>query len=80
MVRLKFDDVEKRAPRVSRKEREAEASKTKKKKKKRRDYMDPDFDSEEEYNSEVDSQQEELEDGSDIEYDDGKMSDASADE
>ena len=81
MVRLKFDDVEKRAPRVSRKEREAEASKTKKKTKKRRNYMDPDFDSEEEYNSEVDSQQEELEDGSDIEYDDGKMSDAaSADE
>ena len=81
LVRLKFDDVESRAPRVSRKDREVEASKTKKKKRKPRNYMDPDFDSEEEYNSEVDSQQEELEDGSDIEYDDGKMSDAgSADE
>lgn len=38
--------------------------------------MDPDFDSEEEYNSEVDDKQEE--DGSDVEYDDGKMSDEAA--
>ena len=38
--------------------------------------MDPDFDSEEEYNSEVDGKQEE--DGSDVEYDDGKMSDEAA--
>ena len=73
LVRLKFDDVEKRAPRVSRKDRESKGAK--KQKRKRRDYMDKDFDSEEEYNSEVDSQQEELEDGSDVEYDDGKMSD-----
>jgi len=35
--------------------------------------MDPDFDSEEEYNSEVDSQ-EQFADSSDVEYDDGKMS------
>ena len=57
-MRLKFDDVEERAPRVSRKDRLAEEAKTKKKSRKRRDYMDPEFDSEEEYDSEVDSQQE----------------------
>ena len=78
LVRLKFDDVEKRAPRVTRKEREANEARTNKgkKKRKRRDYMDPDFDSEAEYNSEVDSQeQEQEEDSSDVEYDYGKMSD-----
>lgn len=37
--------------------------------------MDPDFDSEAEYNSEVDSNEEPQEDSSDVEYDDGKMSD-----
>lgn len=58
LVRLKFDDVEKRAPRVTRRERDAQAKKDgTKKKRKRRDYMDKDFDSEEEYNSEVESQQ-----------------------
>ena len=71
LIRLKFDDVEKRAPRVSRKDREA----SQKKKRKRRDWNDPDFDSEAEYNSEVDSNEEPLEDDSDVEYDDGKMSD-----
>ena len=76
LVRLKFDDVEERAPRVSRKERMAEEAKNKKKTRKRRDYMDPEFDSEEEYDSEID--QEQQDDGSDVEYDDGKMSDAGA--
>ena len=55
-MRLKFDDVEERAPRVSRKDRLAEEAKTKKKSRKRRDYMDPEFDSEEEYDSEVDQE------------------------
>jgi hypothetical protein len=52
LVRLKFDDVESRAPRVTRKERLATEKKVVKRKK--RNYMDKDFDSEEEYNSEVD--------------------------
>ena len=66
-MRLKFDDVEKRAPRVSRKDRGTGEIK---KKRKRKDYLDPDFDSEVEYGSEVEQE----EDGSDVEYDDGKMS------
>lgn len=70
LVRLKFDDVEEREPRQTRKEREALAKKNKPKRK-RRNYMDPDFDSEAEYNSEVGSDNEQ-EDSSDVEYDDGK--------
>ena len=70
---MNFDGVEPRAPRVTRKERLAAARKVKKPKK-RRDYMDADFDSELEYNSEVGSNDEFEEDGSDVEYDDGKGS------
>ena len=52
-------------------------------KRKRRNYMDPDFDSEEEYNSEVASDDEDNqahEDSSDVEYDDGKMSEEADDD
>lgn len=65
LVRLKFDDVEARAPRETRKERLSKD--TKKEKRQRKKFTDKDFDSEEEYASNVVS-----EDGSDIEYDDGK--------
>ena len=67
LVRLKFDDVEERAPRVSRSER-AKVDKSKEKRK-RKKFTDKDFDSEEEYKSNV----EDSVDGSDIEYDDGKV-------
>lgn len=64
LVRLKFDDVEK----VKRtKEPKSDAKKTRK----RRNPLDPNFDSEEEYGSENGQPSE---DGSDIEYDDGKGS------
>jgi len=75
LVRLKFEDVEEREPRISRKDRLAVEKKQVKRK--RKNYMDEDFDSEAEYNSEVgsdDEKQQFEEDGSDVEYDDGKMS------
>ena len=64
LVRLKFDDVE-------RVKRSKDANKEAKKTRKRRNPLDPDFDSEEEYGSENGQPSE---DGSDIEYDDGKGS------
>lgn len=64
LVRLKFDDVE-------RVKRSKDANKDAKKTRKRRNPLDPDFDSEEEYGSENGQGSE---DGSDIEYDDGKGS------
>ena len=73
LVRLQFNDVEKRAPRVSRKDRDAGEQKVKRK---RKSYLDPDFDSEEEFGSDVMAS----EDGSDVEYDDGKMSEGGDDD
>ena len=64
LVRLKFDDVE-------RVKRSKDATKDAKKTRKRRNPLDPDFDSDEEYGSENGQPSE---DGSDIEYDDGKGS------